>query len=151
MSDYAPYRHIYRVSTISKVGVNKSDIFVSNILFLTHSISYKIPQTKHVFKKANVNKYWESLLRLDILQLSSLVFFNPSRFSLKQPSILWLLACSNSYKVSKSVVVARMTSGRYRSDYLSRHWTPFNRQGFCLEESCDSVRGDIVHMLITCP
>ena len=112
------------------------------------------PPTRLAFKtmvKTNVNKYWENLLRQETLQLSSLIFFQTSRLSLRQPSILWLLAGSNSYEVSKSLVVARMISGRYKSDFLSRHWTPSNRQGFCLEESCDSVRGDIAHMLITCP
>ena len=112
------------------------------------------PPTKRNFKlmvKIKVHQYWENLLRSETLHLSSLQFFRTSRLSLNQPSILWLLSGSNSYEVAKSLVVAKMTSGRYRSDYLSRYWTPSNRQGFCLAETCRGVYGDLVHMLVTCP
>ena len=44
-----------------------------------------------------------------------------------------------------------MVSGRYRSDYLCRHWTPANRKGYCLADTCNEVVVDLVHMLVVCP
>ena len=44
-----------------------------------------------------------------------------------------------------------MVSGRYRSDYLCRHWTPANKMGYCVEDTCNEVAGDLVHMLSVCP
>ena len=71
--------------------------------------------------------------------------------SLQKPSLLWLSAGSNSFECAKSLVIGRMVSGRYRSDYLCRHWTPSNREGFCLADTCQGVEGDLVHMLTICP
>ena len=83
--------------------------------------------------------------------LSSLHLFNGMRLSLKQPSLHWTMAGGNSFENVKSLVVCKMISGRYRSDYMCRHWTPSNRAGFCLAESCDLVKGDLAHMLFSCP
>ena len=44
-----------------------------------------------------------------------------------------------------------MISGRYRSDFHCRHWTPSNRNGFCLAHTCTGIVGDLVHMLTMCP
>ena len=112
------------------------------------------PLSKHRFKtlvKKQLSVYWENHLRLETIGLSSLIFFNTSLLSLQQPSLLWLTAGSNSFECSKSLVVAKMISGRYRSDYLCRHWTPSNRRGFCLADTCQAVEGDVTHMLIICP
>ena len=112
------------------------------------------PLSKHSFKtlvKRQVSDYWEKLLKSETIGLTSLVFFNTIHLSLHQPSLLWLSAGSNSFECAKSLVVAKMASGRYRSDYLCRHWTPSNRSGFCLANTCQGVVGDLVHMLITCP
>ena len=65
--------------------------------------------------------------------------------------MLWLAAGSNSFENSKSLIVGKMVSGRYRSDYLCRHWTPTNKMGFCLADTCYEVIGDLVHMLGACP
>ena len=112
------------------------------------------PPTKQSFKamaKTNVIHFWENRLAQEAHKLPSLTFFNTDRLSLRQPSILWLMAGSNSFENSKSSVVAKMVSGRYRSDFLTRHWNPANKEGFCLETSCVGVRGDLVHMLTVCP
>jgi hypothetical protein len=112
------------------------------------------PLSKHSFKtlvKPQVSDYWEKLLRSETIGLTSLIFFNTAHLSLHQPSLLWLSAGSNSFECCKSLVVAKMVSGRYRSDYLCRHWTPSNRSGFCLADTCHGVEGDLVHMLIICP
>ena len=111
------------------------------------------PPTKSSFKtmvKKNVTVYWENLLRSETLHFSSSVFFN-STLSLKQPSMLWLAAGSNSFECTKSLIVGKMVSGRYRSDYLCRHWTPTNKKGFCLADTCYKVIGDLVHLLGICP
>ena len=34
---------------------------------------------------------------------------------------------------------------------LCRHWTPSNRDGFCLADICREVKGDLGHMLFECP
>ena len=112
------------------------------------------PPTKSSFKmmvKKNVTEYWENLLRSETLDLTSLVFFNSTQLSLKQPSMLWLAAGSNSFECTKSLIVGKMVSGRYRSDYLCRHWTPTNKKGFCLADTCYEVMGDLAHMLGACP
>ena len=43
-----------------------------------------------------------------------------------------------------------MMSGRFRTEYLSRHWTS-NKLGNCLLASCHGAVGNLEHMLITCP
>ena len=95
--------------------------------------------------------YWENKLRTETLHLSSLKFFDTTRLSLSQPSLLWLAAGSNSFESAKSLIIGKMISGRYRSDYLCRHWTPSNRNGFCLAQTCPGIVGDLVHMLTLCP
>jgi hypothetical protein len=112
------------------------------------------PLSKFSFKqlvKKNVTEYWEGLLRSETLEMSSLVIFNSMHLSLKQPCLLWLTAGSNSFENTKSLVVGKMISGRYRSDYLCRHWTPSNKNGFCLADTCSDEVGDLVHLLILCP
>ena len=112
------------------------------------------PLSKHSFKtlvKRQVLTYWEKLLKSETIGLTSLIFFNTIHLSLQKPSLLWLSAGSNSFECAKSLVVGKMVSGRYRSDYLCRHWTPSNREGFCLADTCQGVEGDLVHMLTICP
>ena len=64
--------------------------------------------------------------------------------------MLWLAAGSNSFECTKSLIVGKMVSGRYHSDYLCRHWTPTNKKDFCLADTCYEVMGDLVHMLGAC-
>ena len=114
------------------------------------------PPSKEAFKRKTkdlINKYWEDLLRSEseTLQMSSLRFLDTKLLSLQKPSTLYLMAGSNSYESSKSLVVAKMISGRYRCEYLTRHWTPSNREGFCLSQSCQNVKGDLTHLLVQCP
>ena len=54
------------------------------------------------------------------------------------------------FECRKTTVLARMISGRFRSEYLTRHWST-NKQGFCLAETCVEVLGDLEHLLIHCP
>jgi hypothetical protein len=43
-----------------------------------------------------------------------------------------------------------MISGRFRSEYLCRHWSD-NRLGFCQADTCVGVVGDLEHLLVHCP
>ena len=71
--------------------------------------------------------------------------------SLNSPHPIWSSAKSNPYEVTKSVVQARMLSGRYRTEYLCRHWS--NRDGTCLASSCTGLQHPetIEHILLFCP
>ena len=54
----------------------------------------------------------------------------------------------------KASTVAYMLSGRYVSDYRSRHWSKSNPEGFCqlcVMGSYPSVLGTLEHLLVECP
>ena len=92
--------------------------------------------------------YWQGLLRQEALALKSLAYFNPFVHSLCAPSITWLSAHNNPFESAKSVVVARMISGRYRCEAMSTYWSSSN--GNCQAPSCINKRGDIEHLLLEC-
>ena len=122
---------------------------------LPHPLSLlQFPPTRTGFKelvKEHVLGFWENKLRAETFNLPSLAFFDSTRLSLCQPSLLWLAAGSNSFESVKSLIIGKMTSGRYRSDHHCRHWTPSNRNGYCLAPTCTGIVGDLVHMLTVCP
>ena len=70
--------------------------------------------------------------------------------SLLKPHPLWTTYGSNPHEVNKAVIVAKLLSGRYRTDWLARHWTPKNKEGYCLLCPGLSLPGDIPHLLSTC-
>ena len=43
-----------------------------------------------------------------------------------------------------------MVSGRFRTEYLSRHWTS-NKEVICRLETCSGEVGNLEHLLISCP
>ena len=88
-------------------------------------------------------------LRGEASLLSSLVHFKPEYMSLTKPHPIWSTAGSNPYEVSKAVQQARFLSGRYRSEWLSRHWTN-NKDGYCLSPTCTNKPETIEHILIHC-
>ena len=111
------------------------------------------PPSKPTFKrlvKAKVVKYWEDFLRDKASRLPSLHYFIATSCSLKSPHPIWITAASNSFECHKSTILAKMMSGRYRTEYLSRHWSS-NKQGYCLADTCTEVVGDLEHLLIACP
>ena len=111
------------------------------------------PYPKQVFKKLvkeKVTEFWHGILAAECVSLSSLRFINPYYASLLRPHPMWTSTAGNSYECSKSTILARMASGRYRTEMLCRFWTT-NRSGYCLAETCQAVQGDIVHLLIVCP
>ena len=68
--------------------------------------------------------------------------------SLAKPPPIWSTCGS---KVNKAVIQARMLSGRYPTDKLSRHWTD-NKAGVCKLPFCTGVDiGSLEHILLFCP
>ena len=70
--------------------------------------------------------------------------------SLRQPHPLWTTCQNNTFEVNKSIAVARLLSGRYRSDWHCRHWSQTNKEGFCLLCPGKNLRGNIEHLIVDC-
>ena len=100
--------------------------------------------------KQKIAEFWHRQLSAKIESLSSLVHFNSSYHSLLLPHPLWTTAGCNPHEVNKATILARMISGRYRTERLCRFWTD-NRHGHCLAPGCDKVVGDLQHLLLDCP
>ena len=113
------------------------------------------PMSKQQFKslvRSHVLDFWEQQLRLEASDpnLTSLTFFKPCFMSLHAPHPLWTTCSSNPFEINKAVVQARMLSGRYITDQLSRHWTS-NKSGSCLIPGCTNQDvGSVVHLLLHC-
>ena len=119
----------------------------SAIQLLVHPIS------KTAFKtivKRKIVKYWEALLRSEASPLKSLKYFKPELYSLTKSHYMWTAAASNPYESSKSLVVAKMTSGRYKTEMLCRRWSS-NRGGHCRSPGCLQIPGTLEHLLVVCP
>ena len=111
------------------------------------------PVDKESFKllvKQRVTEHWKEVLSLECFSLSSLKLFDPLTASLQKPHPIWTTSAGNSYECSKSTILARMVSGRYRTEMLCRFWSS-NRKGHCLLDTCHEVSGDLEHMLVVCP
>ena len=109
---------------------------------------------KEAFKKMvkfHIMDFWEQKIREDSLGLPSLKYFDPRFMSLLNPHPIWSSAKNNPYEVSKAVIQMRMLSGRYRTEYLCRHWS--KRSGACLANSCIGLDypETIEHILLFCP
>ena len=112
------------------------------------------PPTKETWKrltKSKVIDYWEVKLRAQSAILPSLEYFHPEYMSLRAPHPMFLAAHS-PFEVRKAIVVARMLSGRYRTDRLARHWSQTNPSGSCQLPGCTGTElGDLPHILLYCP
>ena len=111
------------------------------------------PPSKEQFKsdaKQSIVDYWHEHFIAETRKLKSLKYFKPELYSLIRPHYMWSMAASNPFECSKSSVLAKFVSGRYRTDMLCRHWGK-NRSGFCQAPSCSSTPGTIEHILVTCP
>ena len=137
-------------------GSWESETFASSISFPLHFSCCTLynPPPKIQFKsmvKSHVVNYWETKLRVEAAQLKSLVHFQPNYMSLVRPHPIWTTCGSNSFEVNKAVTQARMLSGRYCTDQLSRHWSR-NREGICLLPGCSGLAiGSLEHILLQCP
>ena len=113
------------------------------------------PVSKERFRrlvKLKVTEYWQHVLAEECSSpdLTSLRHFDPYKASLTQPHPIWTCSAGNSFECSKSIVLARMVSGRYRTERMCRFWSS-NRSGHCLAETCQGVDGDLQHLLVECP
>ena len=71
--------------------------------------------------------------------------------SLTRPHPLWTFCGSNPFEIHKAVTQAKMLSGTYVTDKLSRHWSN-NPNGFCSIPGCTgNTLGSIEHLLLSCP
>ena len=73
----------------------------------------------HIYKKlinSKVVDYWELKLRDNAENLSSLPYFKPAFMSLTKPHPMWTACKSNPFECHKTVITARMLSGRYLTD-----------------------------------
>ena len=113
------------------------------------------PLSKTKFRsliRSHIINYWELKLRSDAMLLPSLQFFKPQFMSLCKPHPLWSSCTSNPFEVNKAVVQARMLSGRYPTDQLTKHWNQKNKSGLCLLEGCSGQSpGSLQHILLECP
>ena len=102
--------------------------------------------------KKKVVDFWQQKLREQAKpkHLPSLAYFKPDFMSLQKPHPLWTTSKANPFEINKSIVVARLLSGRYRSDWLARHWSKDNKLGYCTLCPGEDVPGTIEHMLATC-
>ena len=93
------------------------------------------PPAKSAYKalvKKSIYEYWVTVLTTEANGLKSLVYFHPTQFNINQPALVWLASRGNSFECSKSTVIAKMISGRFRSEDLCKYWTPNNKFGFSL-------------------
>ena len=71
--------------------------------------------------------------------------------SLTKPHRIWTTCGSNPFEIHKAVIQARMLSGRYITDRLSRHWKQ-NQSGLCSIPGCTGNQiGSLEHYLLFCP
>ena len=111
------------------------------------------PPNKKQFKvrvKGNIAAHWHQVLADEARKLKSLKYFKPELYSLVRPHYMWTSAASNVFECSKSTALARMASGRLRTDMLTRHWSQ-NKRGYCRFPTCCEVQGTLEHMLVSCP
>ena len=112
------------------------------------------PPQKKIFKKEvklKIIDYWKQVMVQECRNLKSLKYFKPELYSLVKPHHLWSTAASNPFESHKATIVAKMISGRYRTDMLCRHWNSSNRSGYCKSSLCDKIPGTLEHIIASCP
>ena len=112
------------------------------------------PPTKESYKKmvkAHIVYFWENKLRGEAAMMPSLDHCKANFMSLMNPHPIWTTAKGNPHEVGKAIQQASFISGRYRTEYFSRHWSD-NPQGYCrTNDSCSNVIEDCKHILLECP
>ena len=111
------------------------------------------PPQKLNFKqeyKRKISGYWHMLFVNECRDLKSLKYFRPELYSLSKPHYLWISSAGRPYESSKSTILARMLSGRYRSEFFTRHFK-VNSNGLCSANTCENVMGTLEHILMSCP
>ena len=93
-----------------------------------------------------VVSFWGAKLRSDISALPSISHLRQSHMSLNTPSNLLTSCKGNGNEVRKLTVQLRMSSGRYRTCWLRRHWSGDN-SGFCRVPGCSgNTPGTLLHL-----
>ena len=85
-----------------------------------------------------------------MFSLQSLKYFKPEFYSLTRAHYIWTTTSGFPFETSKSTVLARMISGRFRSEMFCRRFSN-NSHGYCLSPYCHNVAGTMEHILVTCP
>ena len=112
------------------------------------------PPEKSSFKSLITSKivdYWNNMFRVEIKSLSLLQHFRIEFMSLVKPHPVWTTCENNPFEVNKAIIMATMMSGRYKTDYLSRHWNPENPLGLCMH--CGNISrktGTLFHYFVEC-
>ena len=70
--------------------------------------------------------------------------------SLSKPHPMFTTCSSNTFETNKSMCQAAILSGRFKTDYLSRHWDKENPEGFCVLCTHLQLRDTLEHFLILC-
>ena len=114
------------------------------------------PPNKNQFKelcRSKVCDYWHSWYCSSVSSLSSLSSLHAPFLSLTTPHPVWTTLDGNPFQARAASIQALFLSGRYRTERLRRHWTPNNRDGFCLHPSCFAQKylEDECHILLQCP
>ena len=151
------YLHAKYILTFEPKGSRSWFIIIKEtcqLYGLDHPLSLLAnPPTRLQFKKLvklKVCEYWQHHFKEECLRLPSLKYFDATRASLLAPHATWKLSGSSPFEVNKSLVVAKMLSGRYRSEAMKRHWSN-DSNGFCSMPTCGNVLGDLEHLLLFCP
>ena len=104
--------------------------------------------------KSAVLSYWQEKLRAQAAVLSSLEFFKPAFMSLSQTHPIFTSCGNNPYEIKKSTIQAKFLSGRAKTESLTRHWDPSNKEGHCrLCLDYQPTLGTMQHLLLPggCP
>ena len=70
--------------------------------------------------------------------------------SLNNPHPMFLTCSSNPFETNKSICQAALLSGRFKTDYLSRHWVKENPEGYCVLCTHLKLQDTLEHFLIIC-
>ena len=112
------------------------------------------PQPKIIFKlnvKTSITRYWQEVLVQECKGLKSLKYFRPELYSLQKPHYMWKTSAGNPYETSKATILAKMISGRFRTEMFCRHFSKDNKHGNCSAPGCSNVPGTLEHISVTCP
>ena len=105
--------------------------------------------------KAAVLQYWLNSLRSQAEALPSLQYLQTKFLGLTKCHPIFRSCGSSPWEVEKATTQARLLSGRYRLESLTKHWVPWNRKGLCslpdCWESSTAHIGTIECFLLSCP